>query len=409
MSKEKTRLARLTAIITQLQSKRIVTAKDIAEKHKVSIRTVYRDIRTLENSGIPIVTEEGRGYSIMDGYKIPPVMFTQEEANALITAEQLIKKNKDQSLTEYYESAVTKIKSVLKHTQKEKAELLTNRIQVRQNRQNEKTSNYLIQLQSAVSNYQMVKIDYLSLENKQSQREIEPFALYTTQENWVLIAFCKLRNDFRAFRLDYIQELQIMEKHFEPHKMTLQQYLEKCSQKFINTPDIPMAQGQFTFALNHKIRKMQTVKIEPFNIIGISIRTTNENGQASKDIAELWQKFLSENILTKIPNKVNNEIYSLYTDYESDHTKPYTTILGCKVESLDNIPNGMLGQSFEGGNYVKTTTRGDLMQGLIVNHWAKIFEMDLDRTFIVDFEVFGEKAQNPSDAEVDFYVGVKNE
>jgi predicted transcriptional regulator YdeE len=154
---------------------------------------------------------------------------------------------------------------------------------------------------------------------------------------------------------------------------------------------------------------MQKVKIEPFNIIGISIRTTNENGQASKEIAELWSRFMSENIQEKIPNKVDNEIYSLYTDYESDHTKPYTAILGCKVKNLDNIPNGMVGKSFDGGNHVKTTTKGDLMQGLIVNHWSKIFDMDLDRTYDTDFEIFGEKAQNPSDAEVHFYVGVKNE
>ena len=120
MEKEKPRLARLTAILTQLQSKRMLTAKEIA-KHNVSVRTVYRDIRTLEKSGIPIVIEEGKGYTLMDGYRIPPVMFTQDEANALITAEQLIRKNKDQSLTEQYESAVTKIKSVLKYTQKEKS------------------------------------------------------------------------------------------------------------------------------------------------------------------------------------------------------------------------------------------------------------------------------------------------
>lgn len=154
---------------------------------------------------------------------------------------------------------------------------------------------------------------------------------------------------------------------------------------------------------------MQTVKIEPFNFVGISIRTTNENGQASNEIAELWGKFMSENILTKIPNKVDNEIYSLYTDYESDHTKPYTAILGCKVENLDNIPSGMVGKSFSGGTYKKTTAKGDLMQGLVVNQWSKIFEMELDRTYDADFEIFGEKAQNPSNAEVDFYVGVKQE
>jgi predicted transcriptional regulator YdeE len=154
---------------------------------------------------------------------------------------------------------------------------------------------------------------------------------------------------------------------------------------------------------------MQTVKIGPFNFIGISIRTTNENGQASKEIAKLWGKFMSENILTKIPKKVDNEIYSLYTDYESDHTKPYTAILGCKVENLNNIPSGMVGKSFSGGTYFKTTTKGDLMQGLVVNQWSRIFEMELDRTYDADFEIFGEKAQNPSDAEVDFYVGIQQE
>jgi len=236
MAKDKPRLTRLTAIITQLQSKRIVTAREIAKKHSVSIRTIYRDIRTLEESGIPIVLEEGKGYSMMDGYKIPPVMFTQEEAYALITAEQLIKKNKDQSLTEQYESAITKIKSVLKYTQKEKIELLTDRLQVRNNRENEKTSNYLIELQSTISNCQLVKIDYLSLENNKSQREIEPFALYTTQENWVLIAFCKLKNEFRAFRLDCIEKLETLEQYFEPHKMTLEEYLEKCREKYIKHP-----------------------------------------------------------------------------------------------------------------------------------------------------------------------------
>lgn len=152
---------------------------------------------------------------------------------------------------------------------------------------------------------------------------------------------------------------------------------------------------------------MQIVKIEPFKIIGISIRTTNENGQASQEIADLWQRFMSENVISKIPNKIDNSVYSLYTEYESDHTKPYTAILGCKVENLDSVPNGMVGKSFNGGAYSKTTSKGDLMQGLVVNQWSKIFEMELDRTYDADFEIFGEKAQNPADAEVEFYVGIK--
>ncbi|WP_257670769.1 GyrI-like domain-containing protein [Parapedobacter tibetensis] len=151
---------------------------------------------------------------------------------------------------------------------------------------------------------------------------------------------------------------------------------------------------------------MQKVRIEPFKLIGIGIRTTNENNQANKEIAELWQRFMGENILGKIPNKVDNTIYSLYTEYEGDHTKPYTAMLGCKVKDLSVVPEGMIGKSFEGGTYIKTSTKGDLMKGLIVNHWAKIWEMDLDRAYTADFDTFGEKAQNPSNAEVDFYVAI---
>lgn len=124
----KPRLSRLTEIITQLQAKKIVTATYLAEKHGVSVRTIYRDIRSLEESGIPIITEEGKGYSIMEGYHLPPVLFSEKEANALITAEQLIIKNKDQSLSETYSSAIEKIKAILKQTQKGKAEILAERV-----------------------------------------------------------------------------------------------------------------------------------------------------------------------------------------------------------------------------------------------------------------------------------------
>lgn len=152
---------------------------------------------------------------------------------------------------------------------------------------------------------------------------------------------------------------------------------------------------------------MQKIKIEPFKLIGIAIRTTNEEQKANNEIAELWQRFMGENILEKIPGKVDYTIYSLYTEYEGDHTKPYTAILGCKVDNLDKIPEGMTGKSFDGGTYIKTSAKGDLMKGLIVNHWAKIWEMDLNRAYTADFEAFGEKAGNPFDAEVDFYVAIQ--
>ena len=232
MTEPKPRLARLVAILTQLQSKRIVTARELAERHQISMRTIYRDIRTLEQSGVPIVTEEGKGYSLVEGYTLPPVMFTEEEAHAMITAQHLIRKNKDQSLVEHYEKVVTKIKATLQYRQKAQTELLSDRIQIRNNPKTERTSNYLIQLQSALANFEVLHLDYLSLNNEHSVRKIEPFALYSTQGNWIHLAFCRIRKDFRAFRLDRIQALRKTGEHFEPHNFTLEQYFEKCRKKW---------------------------------------------------------------------------------------------------------------------------------------------------------------------------------
>jgi len=240
MQSAKPRLARLTAILTQLQSRKLLTAREIAEKHQVSIRTVYRDIRTLEQSGVPIITEEGRGYSLMSGYQLPPIMLTEEEANALITAEKLVLKNKDESFVKHYKEAITKIKSVLRHNQKEKINLLEERVHFRTNPKDEKTSKYLITLQSAITNSNLTQIEYLSLQGQSSSRTIEPFALYSTQENWILIAFCRERQAFRAFRLDCIQKLLIQATHFEPHTMTLLEYFEECAKQY-STPDIPLS------------------------------------------------------------------------------------------------------------------------------------------------------------------------
>lgn len=224
--KEKPRLSRLTAIITQLQSKRLITARDLAEKHNVSIRTIYRDINTLEKSGIPIITEEGKGYSLMEGYHLPPVIFTENEANALITAEQLVLRNKDQSFSENYSDAIIKIKSVLRYSQKGKADLLSDRIYFKENDKNEKSSNYLMKIQTAITNFHLLEIEYLSLGGKLTKRQIEPFAVYSNKGNWLLIAFCKLRNDFRAFRIDLIQQLTPLNNTFSPHNMTIEQYFE---------------------------------------------------------------------------------------------------------------------------------------------------------------------------------------
>lgn len=226
--KNLTRLSRLTAILTQLQTKRLVTATELAKKFGVSIRTIYRDVRALEASGIPIFAEEGKGYALVEGYRLPPVSFTESEANALITAEHLVRLNKDQSFIDQYANAIAKVKAVLKYEAKEKLELLANRMHITDHESQTQSQN-LATLQLAITNFNLVSMTYKTVaEEAVSQRIVEPFALYTMgNQNWLLIAWCRLRQDFRTFRIDKIERLQVLSDKFEPHKMTLEDYYQK--------------------------------------------------------------------------------------------------------------------------------------------------------------------------------------
>ena len=232
------RLSRLTAILTQLQTKRLITSRSLAEKFGVSVRTIYRDIKALEQAGVPILTEEGKGYSLMEGYKIPPIMFSENEANALITVEKLVLKNSDSSLIKEYREAINKVKAVLKYVTKQKIELLSERIAISPAILQTNTSNSLTLIQNALTDYKILNIEYLSESKKQkTERVIEPFALYySLQESWTLIAYCRLRKDYRMFRLDRILEIKQTELNFVPHKLTLQKYLAEKEKNFI-TPD----------------------------------------------------------------------------------------------------------------------------------------------------------------------------
>ncbi len=221
------RLSRLTAIITQLQTKRLVTATALAERFNVSIRTIYRDIRALEQAGVPVLTEDGKGYSMMDGYRIPPLMFTEKQANALILAEQLVLKNKDQSFVQDYSEAIDKIKAILRESGKEKANLLGDRTRFDQNTNRERNSSSISELQYALTHFLLIRIEYVNKDDSLSDRMVEPFALISTTENWLLIAWCRLREEFRYFRLDRISKMQVLTEKFEQHKMTLQQYFDK--------------------------------------------------------------------------------------------------------------------------------------------------------------------------------------
>ncbi len=225
---DNSRLERLTAILTQLQTKRLITSTMLADKFNVSVRTIYRDIRALSKSGVPIITEEGKGYSIMEGYRLPPIMFTEKEANALITAEQILSLNKDKSFVQDLKEAINKIKAVLRHESKEKAELLSSRMFVWEKNDEINDSNHLSLIQMALTNFNPLKLIYSTDNANVTHREIEPFALVTSSKmGWYLIAWCRLRNDFRTFRLDRMQRMDILQEQFPPHKITMQEYYEK--------------------------------------------------------------------------------------------------------------------------------------------------------------------------------------
>jgi predicted DNA-binding transcriptional regulator YafY len=154
-------------------------------------------------------------------------MFTENETNALITAEQLIRKNKDASFVKEYSEAINKIKAVLKLGVKDKVHLLSKRLQIIQNPDNNQTSSNLSTLQLALTNFNLVEITYTDETGNITNRIIEPFAILSTQENWLLLAWCRLRTEFRFFRLDRIKKFKVLPEKFEPHKITLKEYFER--------------------------------------------------------------------------------------------------------------------------------------------------------------------------------------
>jgi len=149
--------------------------------------------------------------------------------------------------------------------------------------------------------------------------------------------------------------------------------------------------------------------ISEFKIIGISIRTTNQNNQSAQDIGKLWGQFYTDKLIDKIPNKLSNDIYSIYTDYKSDFTEDYTTIIGLKVNSLDTIPEGLIGRQFVADNFVQFIAKGQMPEA-VLGTWTSIWEQDkeLNRKYSYDFEVYGDKSQSGENSEVEIYIATKS-
>lgn len=152
------------------------------------------------------------------------------------------------------------------------------------------------------------------------------------------------------------------------------------------------------------------MEVQTIKVIGIATRTTNQDGQAMKDIEALWQRFWDEKIQGKIPNKVSDDIYAVYTDYESDYTAPYTVVIGLPTQSLKDIPKGFWGITIESGEYEKFTSKGKMPEA-VVSTWLKIWgddKLNTRRTYQADFTVHGAKYFNGDQSEVETFISVRD-
>lgn len=226
------RIDRISAILIQLQSRRIVKAVDIAERFGISLRTVYRDVRSLEEAGIPIIGEAGVGYSLVEGYRLPPVMFTREEATAFLTAEKFVEKMTDASTAAQHKSAMYKVRAILKTAEKDLLESMDNSIAVLKSHTQRRIDNndHLQTILSGIAHKRVLRIAYMAGYNRQqTDRKIEPVGIFYLDSYWHLIAWCRMREDYRDFRTDRIQLLTETEEIFEGKHPTLKTYIEQTA------------------------------------------------------------------------------------------------------------------------------------------------------------------------------------
>ncbi|EOR95425.1 transcriptional regulator, putative [Arcticibacter svalbardensis MN12-7] len=223
------RIDRLSAILIQLQSRKNTRAQDVANRYEISLRTVYRDIRSLEEAGVPIIGEAGRGYSLADGYRLPPLMFTREEATAFITAEKLVLSLTDQENSKSYSLAMDKIRAVLKRTDKDYLEDLDERIKVIKSKRHPEFKEHPNPLQiilQAIADKKVMQMTYYSYyRQQQSSRLVEPIGILYLDNYWHLIAYCRERKACRDFRFDRIIKIETTNECYQDVHISLENYL----------------------------------------------------------------------------------------------------------------------------------------------------------------------------------------
>jgi predicted DNA-binding transcriptional regulator YafY len=238
------RIDRLMGIITQLQSKKNLTVLQIAEEFDISERTVFRDLRAIGEIGVPVSFEPDKGYSVGNGFFLPPVSLTVDEANALSLAEPLVVRFADKSIQQHFGTALCKIKMVLGRSQREKMEITqasAAHFVPDHYAHLMPSTDYLTPLQNAIINKNIVRIDYLNQNDYASSREVEPIGLTIYSLNWHLIAWCHTKNAYRDFRTNRIQNLAVTIQSFrKTDHISLNEYLQNIQKEILENPNHPL-------------------------------------------------------------------------------------------------------------------------------------------------------------------------
>lgn len=221
------RVDRLLGIILTLQSRKFVQAETLARKYELSVRTIYRDIKALNEIGVPVYFEPQKGYGILDEHFLPPLLFTVEEANSLLMLQALATKFADKSIISNSGTALEKIKSVLKNHDWQKFENLSSKTAVYIPDGTDNNKDYLTRIQSAIVDKHILSIDYTDNNDNKTHRKIEPVGLIFYSEQWHLIAWCQLRAAYRDFKVNRIDQLFATSEAFtKEHSYTIQEYMK---------------------------------------------------------------------------------------------------------------------------------------------------------------------------------------
>ncbi|MBN8753443.1 MULTISPECIES: helix-turn-helix transcriptional regulator [Variovorax] len=206
------RADRLFQIVQLIRGRRLTTAAFLAQRLEVSERTVYRDVADLQHQGVPIEGEAGMGYRLGAGFELPPLMFTQDEASALVAAARLAQSWVDPALARDIETGLGKILSVLPPAARVSAEALA--LYAPALGLEPALRARLQTLREAVQSHNKLRLAYRDVSGDASERTVRPLGCFYWGKVWTLSAWCELRNDFRGFRLDRMEAIELLSDRF---------------------------------------------------------------------------------------------------------------------------------------------------------------------------------------------------